>query len=67
VDTSLVKSLPIVERYRAELRVDVFNAFNGMTWADPITNVQSSQFGQSTNQLANTFGRRVQFGVRVEF
>jgi len=64
---SLVKRVPVTERYRAELRVDVFNVLNNMTWADPNTNVYSSQFGQSTNQLGNTFGRRVQLGLRVEF
>jgi len=64
---SLVKRVPVVERYRVELRVDVFNVLNNMTWADPNTNVYSSQFGQSTNQLGNTFGRRVQLGLRVEF
>ncbi len=67
VDGSLVKRVPVVERFRAELRVDVFNLLNNMTWADVNTNVYSSQFGQSTNQLGNTFGRRVQLGLRVEF
>ncbi|MEK7409732.1 MAG: carboxypeptidase-like regulatory domain-containing protein [Acidobacteriota bacterium] len=67
MDASLVKRVPVTERHRAELRVDVFNVLNNMTWADPNTNVYSSQFGQSTNQLGNTFGRRVQLGLRVEF
>jgi hypothetical protein len=47
--------------------MDVFNVLNGMTWANPNTTVTSSLFGQSTNQPANTFGRRVQLGLRVEF
>jgi len=64
---SLVKRLPVVERYRVELRADVFNVLNNLTWGDANTNVYSSQFGQSTNQLGNTFGRRVQLGLRVEF
>jgi hypothetical protein len=64
---SLVKRVPVVERYRVELRADIFNVLNNMTWADPNTNVYSSLFGQSTNQLGNTFGRRVQLGLRVEF
>lgn len=67
VDTSLVKSFPIVERFRAELRVDSFNALNNLTWADPNTTITSSLFGTSNNQLANTFGRRTQLGLRIEF
>jgi hypothetical protein len=67
VDTSLVKSFPITERFRAELRMDSFNALNNLTWADPVTNINSAQFGTSTNQLSNTFGRRTQLGMRIEF
>ncbi len=67
LDGSLVKRIPITEKYRSELRMDVFNVANNMTWANANTNVQSSTFGQSTNQLANTFGRRVQLGLRIEF
>ena len=67
VDASLVKSFHIVERYRFELRMDLFNALNHITWGDPDTNVYSSTFGKSTDQLANTFGRRTQLGLRMEF
>ena len=67
LDMSIVKRMPVTEKYRAELRMDVFNAANNMTWANPSTNVLSSLFGATNNQLANTFGRRTQLGLRVEF
>ena len=67
VDTSLTKSFFITEKVRFVLRMDSFNVLNNMTWADPDTNFYSSTFGQSTNQLGNTFGRRTQLGLRVEF
>ena len=67
LDSSLVKRIPVTEKIRTELRMDVFNTLNNMTWANPNTNVQSANFGRSTNQLANTFGRRVQLGLRLEF
>ncbi len=67
VDASLVKRVPVTERVRGELRMDVFNAANNMTWANPNTNVQSSLFGVTNNQLSATFGRRAQLGLRVEF
>jgi hypothetical protein len=67
LDTSIVKRMPITERIRGELRMDVFNTANNMTWANPNTNVQSSLFGTSNNQLSGLFGRRAQLGLRVEF
>ena len=67
LDSSIVKRAPITEKYRFELRVDMFNALNNMTWANPNTSVQSSLFGKSNNQLANTFGRRSQLGLRSSF
>ncbi len=67
VNASIVKAFHMTEKYRFELRMDTFNALNNITWADPITNVYSSTFGRSTNQLQNTFGRRAQLGLRVEF
>jgi hypothetical protein len=67
VDMSIVKRMPVTEKLRAELRMDVFNAANNMTWANPNTGVLSSLFGVTNNQLSGTFGRRSQLGLRVEF
>jgi len=69
MDASLVKSFHVVERFRFELRMDVFNVLNNMTWEDPDTNIYSSNFGRSSgnNQLAYTYGRRTQLGLRLEF
>ncbi|MBI3645301.1 MAG: TonB-dependent receptor [Acidobacteriales bacterium] len=67
VNASLVKAFHITEGYRFELRMDTFNALNNITWGDPSTNVFSSTFGRSTNQLQNTYGRRTQLGLRFEF
>lgn len=67
LDASIVKRVPLTERVRGELRLDMFNAANNMTWANPSTNVQSSLFGVTNNVLSATFGRRSQLGLRVEF
>ncbi len=67
IDASLVKQFNITERFRFALRMDSFNVLNSITWADPSTNVYSSTFGQSTDILTNTHGRRTQLGLRVEF
>jgi hypothetical protein len=47
--------------------MDSFNVLNNMVWGDPSTSVYSGTFGKSTDILANTFGRRTQLGLRVEF
>jgi hypothetical protein len=69
MDASLVKSFHIVERVRFEMRMDVFNVMNNITWADPDTNVSSANFGRSANnnQLTETYGRRTQIGLRLQF
>jgi len=69
MDGSLVKAFHVTEKLRFELRMDVFNVLNNMTWEDPDTSIYSSNFGKSANndQLANTFGRRTQLGLRLEF
>jgi hypothetical protein len=69
MDGSLVKSFPIVERFRFELRMDVFNVLNNITWNNPDTNVTSANFGRSANndQLTQTYGRRTQLGLRLQF
>ena len=69
MDASLVKSFHVVERVQFELRMDVFNVLNNITWADPDTSVTSSNFGRSANndQLTQTYGRRTQLGLRLRF
>jgi hypothetical protein len=67
MDASLVKSFPIVERFRFELRMDVFNVINNITWTNPNTTVTSANFGKSTDQLTQTYGRRTQLGLRIQF
>lgn len=67
LDASLVKSFAITEQLRFQLRMDVFNVTNTITWADPNVDVNASTFGRSTDQLTNTYGRRTQLGLRLEF
>ena len=69
MDASLVKSFQIVERFRFELRMDVFNVLNNITWNNADANVNSANFGRSANndQLTLTYGRRAQLGLRLQF
>ena len=67
VNGSLAKDFWITEKLRAQLKADAFNVLNNMSWGDPTMNVDSSTFGQITNQANLTYGRRVQLGMRLEF
>jgi hypothetical protein len=67
MNASLVKEFRVIERLRAQLRADAFNLLNNMSWGDPSTGVDDSNFGQITNQANLTWGRRVQLGLRLEF
>jgi hypothetical protein len=62
-----VKAFRITERIRSELQMQAFNALNGFTPSDPDTNISSVNFGKSVYQLSNTYGRRVQLGMRIIF
>jgi hypothetical protein len=64
-DWSLIKFIPIKERYTIEFRAEFFNAFNRPQLAQPDTTFNSSGFGLVTTQ-ANA-PRIIQFGLRVKW
>jgi hypothetical protein len=47
-DISFYKDTAITERYKLQLRVDLFNAFNHAQFSNPSGNVNSSLFGRVT-------------------
>jgi hypothetical protein len=49
VDASLFKTTDITERVKAQFRFEVFNLFNLVNWANPVTNFSSGSFGLLTN------------------
>jgi hypothetical protein len=67
MDLGLAKAFRINERVEMQLKMDAFNVLNNMSWGNPNTNVNSGNFGRSTNQANLTYGRRVQLGARIEF
>ncbi|HEY3840287.1 MAG TPA: TonB-dependent receptor, partial [Bryobacteraceae bacterium] len=52
------------ERARAQLRCELYNAFNHPNFSSPSTNISSSSFGLVTSAAS---GRRVQVSARFEF
>jgi hypothetical protein len=61
---SLRKVFSIHEKYRAQFRIDAFNAFNRSTLGGPNTTITSANFGQITSISGN---RTVQAGLRLDF
>lgn len=49
VDASLFKTTQITEGLKAQFRFEVFNLFNLVNWANPVTNFSSGSFGLLTN------------------
>jgi hypothetical protein len=45
----LIKNIPIVERFRAQLRGEVFNVLNRTQFNGPDTNPTSGNFGRITS------------------
>jgi hypothetical protein len=64
VDISLIKRIPVSERYRFTIRADFFNIFNRVNLNQPINNVNDLRFGQSTEAGDP---RIIQFVGRFDF
>jgi hypothetical protein len=65
-DMTLTKMFPI-GKYRLEARLEAYNAFNSLVWAEPDMTLGSATFGQVTRKNNAYFGREVQVGLRFVF
>jgi hypothetical protein len=65
LDASLIKNIPIVERFRAQLRGEVFNVLNRTQFNGPDTNPTSGNFGRITS--AANLPRAVQLALRLQW
>jgi hypothetical protein len=67
LDLTLQKTFRLNKRFRLQVRMDAFNALNGMNWADPNLTITASDFGKTNAQDAGYYGRQLQYAVRLEF
>lgn len=74
LDMSLSKTTAITERLKIEIRADAFNLLNHAEFADPITNIASSDFGRivatGTNAVVGPpapLPRILQLAARITF
>jgi hypothetical protein len=66
-DGTVSKSFALTERFRLELRVEAYNVINNLTMANPSTSVTDSLFGKTTRPRDYTFGRQLQYSLRLHF
>jgi hypothetical protein len=64
VDLGLVKNTVVSDRIKVEFRADAFNLFNRVNLYNPIGDLSSPQFGQSTAAFAP---RVLQLGLKIMF
>jgi len=64
-DANFLRRFHITEKKDLEFRLDLINAFNHVTWDNPNTDINSSNFGRVTTQW-NT-PRFIQFQLRFVF
>jgi Carboxypeptidase regulatory-like domain/TonB dependent receptor len=64
VDLSLVKTTAVSDQIKVEFRAEAFNVFNRVNLYNPIGDMSSPQFGQSTAAFP---ARELQFGLKIMF
>ncbi|MDQ6785359.1 MAG: TonB-dependent receptor [Acidobacteriota bacterium] len=65
VDVSFIKLVPINERFRGELRAELFNVFNWVNYANPNNNISGANFGRI--ERASTGPRVIQLAFKLNF
>jgi hypothetical protein len=64
VALSIIKNIPITERFRLQFRAEAFNAFNNVNFSNPGTGFGSTNFGVISSAGA---GRIVQLALKLYF
>jgi len=67
LDFSAAKRIAITERVAVQLRLEAFNALNGMNWSNPNLTVTASDFAKTNTQLSGYYGRQIQYSARLIF
>jgi hypothetical protein len=65
LDASLSRNISLGEARRLELRVETFNVFNHVNWADPSVNFNAATAGMITATTGNP--RILQFATKFAF
>jgi hypothetical protein len=64
LNTTFAKNFNVAGERRLQVRVDLFSALNQKIWGNPVTNINSSDFGRLTDVSGS---RSMQIGARLTF
>lgn len=67
VDAVLSKRFTVLERLKPEFRLEAYNAFNKLNWANPTVSITASDFGRTNAPVGGNVGRQLRYAIRVEF
>jgi hypothetical protein len=65
LDLAVAKAIPFSDRYKLNVRMDIFNLTNRANFGVPVRYLEAAGFGKATNTL--TPGRRIQFSLKFSF
>jgi hypothetical protein len=66
-DLSFMKTVPLQGAARLQLRIEMFNVFNNVNYANPNASFGAAAFGRITSLLAGATMRQVQVGAKLIF
>lgn len=67
LDTAISKQFKFRESMSLEARIEAYNAYNGMNYANPTVDITKSDFGRTNAQAAGYYGRQLQYSLRFQF
>jgi hypothetical protein len=67
LDAGISKRFDLNKRFKMQVRLDAFNALNGMNWANPNMTIGNTAFGKTNTQAAGYYGRQLQYTLRLQF
>jgi hypothetical protein len=67
VDLSVLKNIPVGERFRIQFRAECFNVTNTVNWGYPNVDYQTPLAGQVSNTANNENPRQFQFALKALF
>jgi hypothetical protein len=66
-DMTLSKAFRLNERFKFEVRVETYNAFNQINWDNPVVDFNNSNFGKVISKRPGYIGREIQYGFKLTF
>lgn len=66
-DGTVSKFFPVKERFRLELRAEMYNVVNNLTRGNPSTSVTDALFGKTLKPREYYYGRQLQYSLKLHF